>query len=150
MSKKFERRITDLVRMYVCDLIEREIKDPRIEGVTVTDVEVTSDTKYATVYYSVIGDEAKKEELAAGLRSSAGWVSRELGKRLRTKNSPHVKFVFDNSLERGDRMSQLLEELKQTEQERMANAPPLDTADGEDAAAGTDAEPPISSESATS
>ncbi len=49
------------------------------------------DTKYATVYYSVIGDEAKKEELPPGLRSAAGWVSRELGKRLRTKNSPHVQ-----------------------------------------------------------
>jgi ribosome-binding factor A len=112
MSKKYEQRITDLVRQHVCDLLEREINDPRIQGVTVTDVEVTQDTKYATVFYSVIGDDARKTEVRDGLRSAAGWVSRELGKRLRTRNSPHVKFQFDASLERGDRMSQLLDEIK--------------------------------------
>jgi ribosome-binding factor A len=112
MSKKYEQRITDLVRTHVCELLEREINDPRVKGITVTDVEVTQDTKYATVFYSVIGDDARKDEVSAGLRSARGWVSRALGKRLRTRNTPHVKFEFDGSLERGDRMSQLLDEIK--------------------------------------
>jgi ribosome-binding factor A len=124
MSKKYEQRITDLVRQHVCDLLEREINDPRVQGVTVTDVEVTQDTKYATVFYSVIGDDARKTEVRDGLRSAAGWISRELGKRLRTRNSPHVKFQFDVSLERGDRMSQLLDEIKAADAARDAAQKP--------------------------
>ncbi len=112
MSKKYERRISDLIRVHVCALIEREIRDPRVEGVTVTDIALTPDTRYATVYWSVIGDKARRDEVQRGLNSAAGWVSRELGKRLRTKNTPHITFEHDESLERGDRMSQLLDEIK--------------------------------------
>jgi ribosome-binding factor A len=112
MSKKYEKRINDLIRTHVCDLIERQINDPRVQGVTVTDVEVTPDTKYAKVFYSLIGDDAQKADAAAGLDSASGWLSRELGKRLRTRHTPRLTFEFDESLERGDRMSRLLDELK--------------------------------------
>lgn len=112
MSKKYEKRINDLIRTHVCDLLERHINDPRVEGVTVTDVEISPDTKYAKVFYSVIGDDAKKAEVAEGLDSASGWFTRELGKRLRTRHTPHLTFEFDESLERGDRMSRLLDELK--------------------------------------
>jgi ribosome-binding factor A len=112
MSKKYEKRVNDLIRMHVCNLIERQINDPRVQGVTVTDVEVSPDTKYARVFYSLIGDDAQKAEVAEGLRSASGWLSRELGKRLRTRHTPHITFEFDESLERGDRMSRLLDELK--------------------------------------
>lgn len=115
MSKKYEARIIDLIRTHVCELIERQINDPRVIGVTVTDVALSQDVRHATVYYSVIGDDAQKAEVQKGLNSAATWVSRELGKRLRTKNSPHVHFRFDPALERGDRMSQLLEEIKAAE-----------------------------------
>jgi ribosome-binding factor A len=115
MSKKYEKRINDLIRQHVCTLLEREINDPRVEGVTVTDVEVTPDTKYAKVFYSVIGDDAKKAEVAEGLHSAQRWVSHELGKRLRTRNTPHITFEFDQSLEYGDKMSRLLDEIKSQE-----------------------------------
>jgi ribosome-binding factor A len=124
VSKKYERRISDLIRAHVCELIEREIRDPRVEGVTVTDIELTPDTRYATVYWSVIGDKTRQEDVQRGLSSAAGWVSRELGKRLRTKNTPHITFEHDVSLERGDRMSQLLDELKASEAERTQSDPP--------------------------
>ena len=116
MSKKYEQRLSDLVRLHVCSLLEREINDPRVQGVTVTDVDVTPDTKYAKVFYSLIGDDARKKEVAEGLHSAQGWVSHELGKRLRTRNTPHVTFVFDQSLETGDKMSRLLDELKSHEE----------------------------------
>lgn len=120
MSKKYEKRINELVRMHVCELLERQLNDPRVTDaqITVTDVEVTPDTKYAKVFYSLIGDEAQKAEAAEGLRSAQGWISHELGQRLRTRNTPHVTFHFDESLERGDRMSRLLDELKAQEQEQ--------------------------------
>jgi ribosome-binding factor A len=118
MSKKYERRIVDLVRTHVCALLEREINDPRIEGITVTDVELSIDTRHAKVFYSLIGDAERKAEVQRGLESAAGWVSRELGKRLHTRNTPHVSFEFDVSLERGDRMSQLFDEIRQQEETR--------------------------------
>jgi ribosome-binding factor A len=117
MSKKYEKRISDLVRQHVCALLERQLNDPRVTdaGVTVTDVEVTPDTRYARVYYSLMGDDAQKKEAAEGLRSAQGWISHEVGRKLRTRNTPHVTFHFDESLERGDRMSRLLDELKSEE-----------------------------------
>ncbi len=112
MSKRYEQRITDLIRRHVVQLVGNELNDPRVEGVTITDVEVSPDTKFAKVFYSLIGDDAKKEEVAEGLRSAQGWVTHELGRRLRTRNTPHITFEFDPSLEYGDHMSRLLDDLK--------------------------------------
>jgi ribosome-binding factor A len=114
MSKKYERRVSELIRIHVAELIERELNDPRVRAtkVTITDVEVTPDVRHAKVFYSLIGDQTTKTEVARGLESAAGWVSRELGKRLHTRHTPHITFVFDESLERGDRLSRLLDELR--------------------------------------
>jgi ribosome-binding factor A len=57
MSKKYEKRVSELVRSHLATLIERRLNDPRVAGVTVTDVEVTSDTRHAKVFYSLIGDD---------------------------------------------------------------------------------------------
>ena len=116
MSKKYEKRLSDLVRQYVCSLLERGINDPRVRDITVTDVDVSPDTKFARVYYSLIGDDARKAEVAEGLHSAQGWVSHEVGKRLRTRNTPHITFQYDQSLEYGDKMSRLLDELKSQEE----------------------------------
>lgn len=117
MSKKYEKRVSELVRQHVTELLERDINDPRVTDarVTVTDVEVSQDMKHAKVFYSLIGDAQQKADAATGLESAAGWVTRELGKRLRTRNTPHITFEFDQSLEYGDKMSRLLDELKKNE-----------------------------------
>ncbi len=114
MSKRYERRVADLIRRHIATLVEREINDPRVReaGVTITDVEVSSDLRFATAFYSLIGDDAKKQQAAEGLASAAGWVSRELAHRLHTRHTPHVTFRFDPSLEHGDRISRLLDELQ--------------------------------------
>lgn len=120
MSKKHEKRMSDLVRLHICELIEREINDPRVvdANITVTDVEVTPDTRYAKIFFSLIGDDEKKANAQRGLNSASGFLSRELGKRLRTRNTPHISFEFDESLERGDRMEQLFDEIKKSEKEK--------------------------------
>ncbi len=118
MSKQYERRINELVRKIVCDLIEREINDPRVSGVTILDVAVSQDTRHAVVRYSVIGDDEKKAEVLQGLRSATGWVNREVAKRLRTRHTPHVHFRYDQGLEFDDRMSVLLEQIKAEEETR--------------------------------
>lgn len=127
MSRKYERRISELVRSYLSTLIETRVKDPRVAGVTVTGVEVTPDTRLARVYYSLIGDEDARRQAMLGLESAAGWLRRELGAHLRTRNTPELIFIFDESLERGERMAQLLDSLRN------------DSPDGTDPAAQSDA-----------
>lgn len=114
MSKKYAKRVNELIRMHLTDLLERELNDPRVNSaqVTISDVEITPDVRHARVFYSIIGDDAQKAEVARGLESAAGWLSRELGKRLRTRHTPQLTFEFDESFERGDRLSRLLDELK--------------------------------------
>jgi ribosome-binding factor A len=118
MSKKYEKRVSELVRERLATLIERRLSDPRVSGVTVTDVEVSSDTRVAKVFYSLIGDEKAKEQAARGLESAAGWLRHELGLNLHTRHTPELFFEYDPSLEHGARMSQLLDELKEKEAAR--------------------------------
>ncbi len=129
MSKKYERRISELVRTWLSTLIETRIKDPRVAGVTVTDVEVTPDTRLAKVYYSLIGDEDAKRQAALGLESAAGWLRRELGAHLRTRHTPELIFIFDASLERGERMAQLLDALRNDSPDQTAAATRPDASD---------------------
>jgi ribosome-binding factor A len=130
MSKKYERRIGELVRAYLSTLIETRIKDPRVAGVTVTDVEVTPDTRLAKVYYSLIGDADAKHQAELGLESAAGWLRRELGAHLRTRHTPELVFIFDESLERGERMAQILDSLRNDSPGGAASAIRPDTGDG--------------------
>ncbi len=128
MSKKYEARIRGLLQSHICTLIESQLNDPRVIGVTVTDVEVTQDTRYAKVFYSVLGGPEDKKNAARGLDSAAGWVSHELGRRLRIKNTPHITFVYDASLERGEHMAQVLDEVKQREAQMAATLESSDVA----------------------
>ena len=122
MSKKYERRVSELVRAHLATLIERRLNDPRIAGITITSVEVTSDTRHARVYYSLIGDEYARQEAARGLESASGWLRHELGQHLHTRHTPELAFEFDPSLEHGARMSDLLDALKAKDAERARTA----------------------------
>src|SRR5437867_87240 len=99
MSKKYEKRVSELVRSHLATLIERRLNDPRVAGVTVTDVEVTSDTRHAKVFYSLIGDDQAKQQAARGLESASGWLRHELGLHLHTRHTPELVFEYDPSLE---------------------------------------------------
>ena len=123
MSKKYEKRVSELVRTHLATLIERRLNDPRVAGVTVTDVEVSSDTRMAKVFYSLIGDEQAKQQAARGLESASGWLRRELGVHLHTRHTPELVFEYDPSLEHGARMSQILDELKEKEAGRNNTIP---------------------------
>ncbi|HEY3341849.1 MAG TPA: 30S ribosome-binding factor RbfA [Anaerolineae bacterium] len=127
MSKKYEKRVSELVRERLATLIERRLSDPRVSGVTVTGVEVSSDTRVAKVFYSLIGDEQAKEQAARGLESASGWLRRELGQNLHTRHTPELVFEYDPSLEHGARMSQLLDELKVKEAAQKTDDPASQT-----------------------
>lgn len=111
MSKKYQRRVSGLIRTHLTDLLERKVNDPRLQMVTITDVVVTPDTLRADVHFSVLGGAEARAETQAGLESAAGWLRRELGHRLRLRNTPQLVFHYDPSLERGEHIASILDEL---------------------------------------
>jgi ribosome-binding factor A len=117
MSKRYQRRVSDLIRGHLTDLLERKINDPRLEMVTITDVVVTPDVVRANVHYSILGGAEAQAEAQAGLESAAGWLRRELGRRLRLRNTPELVFHYDPSLERGEHIASILDELGLGEEE---------------------------------
>jgi ribosome-binding factor A len=91
-------------------LLERAVKDPRVDGVTITGIEVTQDLSWAKVYFSILGGEEERRVAARGLANVAGFLRRELGRRLHLRAAPELRFEFDASLEHGQRIETLLRE----------------------------------------
>ncbi len=105
-------RINEEVRRELSLIIDHKLKDPRIHSMTsVVDCEVTTDLKFCKVYISVLGDEQAQDETIAGLRSSAGFVRRELARTINLRNTPEITFVLDQSIEYGVNMSHRLDEI---------------------------------------
>jgi len=125
-------RINDSIRDVLAGLLATEMQDPRLVGVTVTAVEVTPDLLTATVYFSVLGDEDKRERAAQGLRHVAGYFRREVSRRLRLRTAPELGFEFDASLEHGQRIETLLREWHEERERGTAG----DSADAGDAGDG--------------
>ena len=111
MSKKYQRRVSDLVRSHLVDLLRRKANDPRLHMVTITEIVVSRDTRHADVHYSVLGGSEVQAEAQLGLESASGWLRRELGQRLRLRNTPMLHFYYDPSLERGEHIASILDEL---------------------------------------
>ncbi len=105
------QRVGDLVRAEVSDLMLRGLKDPRIGFASVTEVRMSPDLRHARVYISVLGDDSKVRSALAGLRSASGFLQRELGARLRLRNTPKLTFIHDESIERAAHMEELFRKL---------------------------------------
>ena len=104
------RRVNELVRQVLAEAVP-ELKDPRIGLVTVTGVDTTADLRHATVYVSVLGSARKRNATLAGLEAAHGLLQSRLARELRMKRTPQLAFEYDPSVERGVRMSQLIDEL---------------------------------------
>ena len=106
-------RVDELLRQEITAILSREVADPRIGFVTVTDVETAPDLRHARVWVSVIGGQSQKDETLAALGRAMGFVRRELGTRLRIKRIPELHVRLDDTAERGTRVLQLLHELEE-------------------------------------
>lgn len=104
------RRVNAAVRQVVSEGLS-ELKDPRIGFVTVTGVDTSPDLREARVFVSVLGSERKRARTLEGLAAAHGVLQARLGSELRLKRTPQLAFEYDPSLERGVRMSQLIDEL---------------------------------------
>lgn len=124
MSGRRSERVGEEIREEVAALIGRGLKDPRIGFVTVTRVDVTDDLHHARVYVGVLGDAAQRARTLQGLRQAAGFVRRELGRRLRARYTPDISFHYDEGLDATDRVAQLLQEAAQHDAVAAAEAQP--------------------------
>ena len=103
------RRIAEQVQRELSDIVRLELKDPRVGMITITDVEVTDDQSHAKVFFTVLGDEARIASAAAGLKHASGFLRSELARRMKLRSVPQLQFKHDESVERGMRLSQLID-----------------------------------------
>ena len=104
------RRVNEAVREVVSARLAEGVKDPRIGFVTVTSVDTTPDLRQARVYFSVLGSEEERSETLAGLESAHGLLQQAVATELRMKRTPTLQFVFDESINRGMRVTELLDD----------------------------------------
>jgi ribosome-binding factor A len=104
------RRVNEAVREVLSTRLTAGLKDPRIGFVTVTSVETAPDLRNARVYVSVLGSEEERQETLEGLQSSHGFLQAALGRELRMKRTPTLEFVHDDSVDRGFRIGEIIEE----------------------------------------
>lgn len=102
-------RVGDQMQRELADLIRLDVKDPRVGMVTLTEVEVSRDLAHAKVYFTQLGGEAKGLEAEEGLNHAAGYLRHVLGTRLRLRSVPTLRFIYDDTPERGARISALID-----------------------------------------
>lgn len=112
LAGKRSTRVGDQLLREMADLLMRKVKDPRVNGVTLTGIHLSNDLKHSRVYYSTIGKREDVVRIQAGLDSAKGFIKREIGMRLDLKYVPDIIFIHDQSLEKGDYMEKLFEKLK--------------------------------------
>jgi ribosome-binding factor A len=104
------RRVDEAMRAVLSDAISKDLQDPRIGFVTVTAVKTSPDLRHARVYVSVLGDEQARAQTLAGLAAAHGFLQARVSAHLRLKHTPTLTFDYDDSVVRGMRISQLIDE----------------------------------------
>lgn len=103
-------RIAEQIQREIAELIRLELKDPRVGMVTLTDVEVSADYAHAKVFFTTLGTGDQIAAATAGLNHAAGFLRHELGQRIKLRGIPQLHFIYDESVERGVRLSRLIDE----------------------------------------
>jgi ribosome-binding factor A len=110
-------RVNELFKREMGNILQREGEKFKLGFITVTDVEVSKDLRHARVFVTVYGDEVERERCLKKLRRAAGYLRTEIGKKVRLRYLPAVEFVWDESIERGAHILDLLEKIKNTEED---------------------------------
>jgi ribosome-binding factor A len=104
------RRVDEAVRAVISDAIAKDLQDPRVGFVTVTAVKTSPDLRHARVYVSVLGDEQERSDTLEGLRSGHGFLQGRVAAELSLRNTPTITFEYDESIDRGMRITQLIDQ----------------------------------------
>jgi ribosome-binding factor A len=105
-------RMSERIQAILSELLLREVADPSLHNVTVTEVKLDPELMFADVYVNALGDESRADEVLRGLRRANGFLRREVGKRVRLRQTPELHFHWDYTLERGERLNQILSKLE--------------------------------------
>ncbi len=111
MSKVRQERTAEQIQQLLSEIFLREVSDPRLAGVTITEVEIDRELQYATAYVNALGEDDRREEVMAGLQSAAGFLRRELAGSLNLRSAPVIRFQWDPRLRYVEEVDKLLEEL---------------------------------------
>lgn len=114
---KRSERVSDLIRTEISGICSRQLRDPRIGVITITDVRLSDDLKIAKVYFVKMGEDFCAEETLTAIKKAQGFVRRELGQRLRLRTVPELIFTFDESFAYSSRIENIIKELKIKENE---------------------------------
>jgi ribosome-binding factor A len=104
-------RVSGRIRTILSELLLREVADPRLHYITITDVELDPELQYAKVYVNALGDEDRQEDVMRGLARARGFLRREVGKRVRLRKTPELEFHWDYTLARSERINELIASL---------------------------------------
>ncbi|HEY4690243.1 MAG TPA: 30S ribosome-binding factor RbfA [Anaerolineae bacterium] len=115
MASHRVERTAEQIRNFISDLMERRIKDPRLAMITITKVRLSPTMREATIFVSALGGVAVRRDVMDGLEHAKGYLRREVGQHLKLRNAPELYFKWDESLESGDHVLHMLDELKDEE-----------------------------------
>ena len=123
MAREFSRtrRVGEQIQRELAQLIQQELKDPRLGMVTVSAVDVSRDLSHAKVYISTLNPEQDIDQTLQVLRRAAGFLRRELGRRMTMRIVPELRFVYDESIQRGSRLTSLIEEAVSKDRKKSDN-----------------------------
>ncbi|MCB9457238.1 MAG: 30S ribosome-binding factor RbfA [Anaerolineaceae bacterium] len=105
-------RMAERIQEILSELLLREVADPRLQHITVTEVKLDRELMFANIYINALAEETREAEVMAGLERAKGFLRREVGRRIRLRSVPDLVFHWDYALERGERIAQLLENLE--------------------------------------
>jgi ribosome-binding factor A len=112
VSKIRQQRTAEQIRVILSELVLREIRDPRIKDITITEVRIDRELLYADIYVNALGDESREHEVLSALDGANGFLRRELAARLDMRMVPNLHFHWDPTLEHAEHISQLLDSLE--------------------------------------
>jgi ribosome-binding factor A len=105
-------RVGDLLVELIAELIRKEMRDPRVDGVTVTAAKVSKDLRHARVYFNILGGQHDKKDVLAGLQSATGFIRSKVAKQLKLKFVPAIEFTYDETEDEAQRIDALLKRVK--------------------------------------
>jgi len=111
MSKIRQRRTAEQIRYILSELFLRQMHDPRLQGLTITDVKIDRELQYANIYVNALGNESRQREVMTSLDKAVGFLRRELSGRMRVRTVPQLQFHWDPTLAHAEEINQLLDSL---------------------------------------
>ncbi len=112
MSRQRSEKLSELLKEEISKILLREVKDPRIGFVSLTDVKVSGDLRHAKVFVSVYGSEEEKEKTMKGLEKATGFIRKLVGERIKVYHTPEIIFRYDDSIEHGVHISKIIKKIK--------------------------------------